>query len=82
MNNKRIAAYHKAYKNYTEANQKYHKLVRAHDILKDMASHCDSFPNTKKIIRKVGEEVRREKAVITGLARECSMHLQAIDCQV
>ena len=63
-------------------SEKYEKLEKAYHILKNMVAQDDSFLYTKKIIRKIVEEMHSERYVIADLTGNCKCRLQSCDFQL
>ena len=78
----RLDDYQQAKKSYSDVSDKYAGLEKAYNILKSMTSNGESFPYTKKIIRKVCEEARREREYIRGFAGKCQCHLRTCSCRM
>jgi len=63
-------------------SERYYMLEKAYYILKNMVAQDNSFQYTKKIIRKIVEEMHSERYVIADPARNCKSRLQSCDCQL
>ena len=78
----RLDDYQQAKKSYSEVSAKYAGLEKAYHILKGMTSNGESFPYTKKIIRKIVEEARREREAIKGFSGNCNCRLHTCICRM
>ena len=67
---------------YSEASEKYAGLEKAYYILKGMTSNGESFPYTKRVIRKIIEEARRERDLIREIAINCKCRLHTCICRM
>ena len=78
----RLDDYQQVKKSHSETSEKYAGLEKAYHILKGMTSNGESFPYTKKIIRKIVEEARRERDAIKSLSRNCNCRLHSCSCRL